>query len=542
MRAPRPRDLLDDGGVPTPRETKPARRTKPSLARERQIKSPRTNPARRPLSPQVAARTLLTPIPPRLPPPQVKKLDNIIHALDGDGARRTTASRASIKTRESLITDPNSKAHLRVGKLKPSRRRGGAAGSPPPRIRAPAASRGPTPEEDHFSDGSGDTSADAGSGGAAGVPARRPRARAPVAKPRPSAAGVGDLLEAAASLSDGEPPRDAHEGGPGRPPRAFAEDERPAQRHLLRRGDGRGKRAPRRGGGAPGAQHARRRRRRVRHGRRVPARGSRRRVPCPCPPRTRSRRPGRRCPRRLRRRRRIPWRAHRSGDARGGGGGANAGRRRRLAPQAPPPPPPPAAAPWNAAAAGADESKRAPGVDDRRGRRRARSRTRSLRRPAPSPIGKPRRRCSSSRGCSGARRRTRGTPPRRGRRVRAPAVVTRIRDDAVLRFFFVSRRGLLSPRESVPARNHHNTRCITRGRRRRGEDGCHPRASTPTRFTPVTRGCDPRGSIRFDPRRAEVPRPPRGLARLKYQRPRKLIRQTPLEPIGSFFNPAMRKY
>ena len=144
----------------------------------------------------------------------MKKLDNIIHALDGDGARSHDRLESVIKTRESLITDPNSKAHLRVGKLKTvkaARRRGG-------KLAAAADSRArgeqrTTPEEDHFSDGSGDTSADAGSGGSGGSSGTA-YARAPVAKPRPSAAGVGDLLEAAASLSDGEPPGTPTREGP----------------------------------------------------------------------------------------------------------------------------------------------------------------------------------------------------------------------------------------------------------------------------------------------------------------------------------------
>jgi hypothetical protein len=65
--------------------------------------------------------------------PQVKKLDNIINALQtpavkaassgpnpSDSNRRLESVR---KTREVLITDPNSKAHLRIGKLKAVRKR-----------------------------------------------------------------------------------------------------------------------------------------------------------------------------------------------------------------------------------------------------------------------------------------------------------------------------------------------------------------------------------------------------------------------------------
>jgi len=113
----------------------------------------------------------------RWPYRKVKKLDTIISALGGtaeDGSERlddaTDADRrlSAVKsTRESLITDPYSDAHLRVGKLKTIRRR--------------------------LSSGSGASGASAQTAHVA-----RPRAA------RLSSGGVDGLLEAAASLSDGE--------------------------------------------------------------------------------------------------------------------------------------------------------------------------------------------------------------------------------------------------------------------------------------------------------------------------------------------------
>ena len=127
----------------------------------------------------------------RWPYRKVKKLDTIITALGGaarhdgladatDADRRLSAVR---RTRESLITDPNSDAHLRVGKLKTIRRRissGSGSGS-----------------GDEGSFGS-DGGAHAGSGASGQTTLTRPRAA------RLSSGGVDGLLEAAASLSDGE--------------------------------------------------------------------------------------------------------------------------------------------------------------------------------------------------------------------------------------------------------------------------------------------------------------------------------------------------
>ena len=67
----------------------------------------------------------------RWPYRKVKKLDTIINALGGAAGEDTQADATDAdrrlsavkRTRESLITDPNSDAHLRVGKLKTIRRR-----------------------------------------------------------------------------------------------------------------------------------------------------------------------------------------------------------------------------------------------------------------------------------------------------------------------------------------------------------------------------------------------------------------------------------
>jgi hypothetical protein len=121
----------------------------------------------------------------RWPFRKVKKLDTIISALGGPGGETAAdADRrlATLKrTRESLITDPNSDAHLRVGKRKTARTR--------------------------VSQGSGSESAegDAFFGGA-----RDGKNVSNVNRPRAArvSSGVDGLLEAAASLSsdDNETP------------------------------------------------------------------------------------------------------------------------------------------------------------------------------------------------------------------------------------------------------------------------------------------------------------------------------------------------
>ena len=138
----------------------------------------------------------------RWPYRKVKKLDTIINALGGDGAASADdADRrlATVKrTRESLITDPNSDAHLRVGKLKTMRRRLSTGSG---------------------NSGSGDDEGSFGSHGA--VPSSGGnsfRDRGGVSRPRATRAssgspGVDGLLEAAATLSDGETP-----GTPARDP------------------------------------------------------------------------------------------------------------------------------------------------------------------------------------------------------------------------------------------------------------------------------------------------------------------------------------
>ena len=108
----------------------------------------------------------------------MKKLDNIIHALEGpgDGGAADANRRLETvkKTREVLITDPNSKAHLRVGKLKAVRRRslGSKSGY-----------------------GSGGSGSDNSGGTAFGMMRNRANSR-----------GIDGLLEAATTLSDGETP------------------------------------------------------------------------------------------------------------------------------------------------------------------------------------------------------------------------------------------------------------------------------------------------------------------------------------------------
>jgi hypothetical protein len=108
----------------------------------------------------------------------VKKLDNIIHALEGpgDGGAADANRRLETvkKTREVLITDPNSKAHLRVGKLKAVRRR--SLGS----------------KSGYGSGGSGSDNSD---GTAFGM-----------MRNRANSSGIDGLLEAATTLSDGETP------------------------------------------------------------------------------------------------------------------------------------------------------------------------------------------------------------------------------------------------------------------------------------------------------------------------------------------------
>ena len=131
----------------------------------------------------------------RWPYRKVRKLDTIISALGGAAgedarAGATDADRrlmAVKRTRESLITDPNSDAHLRVGKLKTIRRRlssGSGSGSG---------------DEDSFGSDGG-ARAGSGSGASGQTALARPRAE----KARLSSGGVDGLLEAAASLSDGE--------------------------------------------------------------------------------------------------------------------------------------------------------------------------------------------------------------------------------------------------------------------------------------------------------------------------------------------------
>lgn len=108
----------------------------------------------------------------------MKKLDNIIHALEGpgDGGAADANRRLETvkKTREVLITDPNSKAHLRVGKLKAVRRRslGSKSGY-----------------------GSGGGGSDNSGGTAFGM-----------MRNRANSGGIDGLLEAATTLSDGETP------------------------------------------------------------------------------------------------------------------------------------------------------------------------------------------------------------------------------------------------------------------------------------------------------------------------------------------------
>ena len=118
----------------------------------------------------------------------MKKLDNIIHALEcpGDGGVADATRRLETvkRTREVLITDPNSKAHLRVGKLKAVRRRslGSKSGY-----------------------GSGGSGSDNSGGTAFGV-----------MRHRQNSSGIDGLLEAATTLSDGETP-----GTPTREPDAI---------------------------------------------------------------------------------------------------------------------------------------------------------------------------------------------------------------------------------------------------------------------------------------------------------------------------------
>lgn len=124
----------------------------------------------------------------RWPYRKVKKLDNIIHALEcpGDGGVADATRRLETvkRTREVLITDPNSKAHLRVGKLKAVRRRslGSKSGY-----------------------GSGGSGSDNSGGTAFGV-----------MRHRQNSSGIDGLLEAATTLSDGETP-----GTPTREPDAI---------------------------------------------------------------------------------------------------------------------------------------------------------------------------------------------------------------------------------------------------------------------------------------------------------------------------------
>ena len=134
----------------------------------------------------------------------MKKLDNIILALDdgdGDGTRLESA----IRTRETLIHDPNSKAHLRIGKLKSARRRANPTGA----TNSGSGSGEASGDDSHEGSGSG-------SGGSSGTGMRPGRPKAA----RVSSGGVEGLLEAAASLSDGETPGTPTIGPGGIPSRS----------------------------------------------------------------------------------------------------------------------------------------------------------------------------------------------------------------------------------------------------------------------------------------------------------------------------------
>ena len=136
----------------------------------------------------------------------MKKLDNIILALDdgdGDGTRLESA----IRTRETLLHDPNSKAHLRIGKLKSARRRANPTGA----TNSGSGSGEGSGDDSHEGSGSG-----SGSGGSSGTGMRPGRPKAA----RVSSGGVEGLLEAAASLSDGETPGTPTIGPGGIPSRS----------------------------------------------------------------------------------------------------------------------------------------------------------------------------------------------------------------------------------------------------------------------------------------------------------------------------------
>ena len=146
--------------------------------------------------------------------PKVKKLDNIINALEtpaveasvADSTRRLESIK---KTREGLITDPNSKAHLRVGKLKAARKRAGflARGDPGREVR-----RGEGGSESGGGAGGIRVSAAAASGGLQLIAPSESVAWSNGGSPRlahstsAGSGGMDGLLEAAASLSDGEIP------------------------------------------------------------------------------------------------------------------------------------------------------------------------------------------------------------------------------------------------------------------------------------------------------------------------------------------------
>jgi hypothetical protein len=150
----------------------------------------------------------------------VKKLDTIIHALEvaapgraaaaapiaADSAEASKKLALSVgdaererlesvrKTREVLITDPNSKAHLRIGKLKAVRRRV---------ARVSAGAGGDSSDRD--------TTTDDG------------YARRRLSTGSGNSGGVDGLLEAAASLSDGETT-------PGTPRRGAKGEHTPRER------------------------------------------------------------------------------------------------------------------------------------------------------------------------------------------------------------------------------------------------------------------------------------------------------------------------
>lgn len=145
----------------------------------------------------------------------MKKLDNIINALEtpaveayaNDSNRRLESVK---KTREVLITDPNSKAHLRIGKLKAVRKRAG--------LLAATASSADGADSSRSTGGviigagppGGGFQRVAGKGGAIVSDGSSLTVHAPGAfvgfGGSTGSGGMDGLLEVAASLSDGETP------------------------------------------------------------------------------------------------------------------------------------------------------------------------------------------------------------------------------------------------------------------------------------------------------------------------------------------------